>query len=121
MSFEDLGGRVALLRTWRKDGSAVDTPVWFALTDGRAYVVSRGPGKVRRIRRNPRVEIGSCTSRGRLRGTMRNGRARVVDGDLPATVRRAFRQRYGPLPAIGRAMARLLRRDLWLLEIEVGE
>src|SRR5205823_9458867 len=109
--------RFALLRTWRKSGAAVDTPVWFVVVDGRVYVVSRGPGKVKRIRTHPAVAIAACNARGRQRGELIPAVARVIEGDVPKVVRRAFRRRYGPLPAAGRAAAKLFRADLQLLEI----
>ena len=49
------GHKYALLVTFRKDGTAVPTPVWFALLDERRFIASseERTGKVRRIRRDP--------------------------------------------------------------------
>jgi PPOX class probable F420-dependent enzyme len=118
--FESLTkARFALLTTWRRNGTAVATPVWVAVSDDKAYVISRGPGKVKRIRNNPAVTIAPCTMRGRERGAETRGVAHIVGTDCPTrTVRRAFRRKYGPMPRISSAMARLLRKNLWLLEIE---
>jgi PPOX class probable F420-dependent enzyme len=111
--------RFALLTTWRRNGTAVATPVWVAVSDDKAYVISRGPGKVKRIRDNPAVTIAPCTMRGRARGAQTPGVAHVVGTDCPTrSVQRAFRRKYGPVPRISSAMARLFRKDLWLIEIE---
>jgi PPOX class probable F420-dependent enzyme len=117
LSFESLQGRFALLTTWRKNGNAVTTPVWVVVDDGKAFVVSRGPGKVKRIRANPKVEIGPATMRGRPRGDAQQALGHVVPGAIPPSVRRAFRRKYGPLPAVGRLAARAFRKELVLLEI----
>jgi PPOX class probable F420-dependent enzyme len=61
--------RYIALRTFRKTGVAVDTPVWAAADDGRLYVwTSLDAGKVKRIRNNPLVEVCACDMRGRPKG-----------------------------------------------------
>jgi hypothetical protein len=64
----------------QRDGSAA--PVWAAVSEGKAYVISRGPGKVKRIRNIPAVTIAPCTMRGRERGAEIRGEARIVGSDL---------------------------------------
>jgi PPOX class probable F420-dependent enzyme len=111
--------RFASLTTWRRSGTAVATPVWIAVSENKAYVMSRGPGKVKRIRNCPAVTLAPCTMRGRVRGAEIRGVARVVATECPPmNVRRALRRKYGPLPRISHTMARLFRKPLWLLEIE---
>ena len=57
------------LATFRKDGSAVHTPVWFGEKDDRLYVMTRSDsGKYKRIRNNPKVRIAPCTMRGKITG-----------------------------------------------------
>jgi hypothetical protein len=59
----------ALVVSCRRDGTAVATPVWAAEADGLLYVRSeRAAGKVKRLRRDPRVLIAPCTVRGRPLG-----------------------------------------------------
>ena len=118
MAFESLAQRrFAILTTYRRSGAPVPTPVWVVTDEGKAYVVSRGPGKVRRIRSNPEVEIAAGTARGRARGEPERGVAAIFAGRLPDRVRRAFRRKYGPMPALGRAVARLLGKELVLVEV----
>lgn len=67
------------LVTFRRSGSAVPTPVWFALESGTIYVES-GPesGKIRRVRHTPRVTIASCTINGKVTGPALDGQARIL-------------------------------------------
>jgi PPOX class probable F420-dependent enzyme len=53
------------LETYRRNGTPVATPMWFAEHHGTLYVYSRAEaGKVRRVRQNPRVRVVPCTARG---------------------------------------------------------
>ena len=118
MAFESLQrARFAALMTKRANGDAVNTPVWVVVVDGKGYVVSRGPGKVKRIRANPSVEIGPSSSRGGLKAGLEPAIATIVGAEFPHEVRRAFRRKYGPLPALGRALAGLSRRELVLIDL----
>ncbi|XOV83694.1 MAG: PPOX class F420-dependent oxidoreductase [bacterium] len=57
------------LRTFRKSGVAVDTPVWSAPAGKKLYVFSAGAaGKVKRIRNNAGCEICVCDVRGKVLG-----------------------------------------------------
>ena len=64
------GHKYALLVTFRSDGSAVPTPVWFALLDDRHLVTQteERTAKVRRIRHNPRARVLPCDPRGKPLG-----------------------------------------------------
>ena len=57
--------RFVSLTTFRRSGTPVATPVWIA-RDGDALVVTTivDSGKVKRARRDPRVELQPCTRRG---------------------------------------------------------
>jgi PPOX class probable F420-dependent enzyme len=68
------------LRSFKRDGGAVDTPVWVAPLDGRLVVFTlRASWKVKRIRRNPRVELARCSMRGTVSGPWHAGTCRIVD------------------------------------------
>ncbi|ONM48715.1 PPOX class F420-dependent oxidoreductase [Nocardia donostiensis] len=89
--------RYALLRSYRRDGAAVDTPIWFRL-DGNTLVfrTKRGP-KTRRLSANPRVELRPCDYRGRVipgSGAV-FGRATLLDGAEAEAADRALHARYG--------------------------
>jgi PPOX class probable F420-dependent enzyme len=78
------------LRSYKKDGKPVDTPVWFAPLDQQWVVFTDGTSyKVKRIRRNPQVEVARCDGRGKLLGPWEAGRCRIVE-DEPDTIKRAY-------------------------------
>ena len=60
-----MGRKYALLVTFRNDGTAVPTPVWFALLDSR-HLVARSEertAKVRRLRRDARARVWRASCR----------------------------------------------------------
>lgn len=89
--------RYAQLRTYRRDGSPVDTPIWFALDgDVLLFRTKQGP-KTRRIAVNSNVELWPCDFRGRYPAgtpTVR-GRATIVDGPAAEAANAALHRRYG--------------------------
>jgi PPOX class probable F420-dependent enzyme len=92
------GHKYALLVTFRRDGTPVPTPVWFALVDDQRLVVhtEERTGKVRRLRRDPRARVFPCDPRGRPCGPGVDGTARVLSD--PAECERAdaaLDRRYG--------------------------
>jgi len=114
------------LETFRKTGTGVRTPVWFApdpVSPGgitRFYVYSLpDSGKVKRIRNNPRVRIAPCNMRGDLRGAWIDARARMCDGGEVATGQSLLRQKYGWAKRIGDFFSRLRGRTQVMLVIEV--
>ena len=88
--------RYALLRSFRRDGTAADTPIWFVL-DGRTalFRTKIGP-KTRRITARPDIELVICDHRGRITGTTwLTGRATVLGGEDAEEANRALHRRYG--------------------------
>jgi PPOX class probable F420-dependent enzyme len=72
--------KYALLVTFRRDGTAVPSPVWFALLDDR-HLITRTEArtaKVRRIRNDPRVRVFPCDPRGKPLGPGVEGIARIL-------------------------------------------
>lgn len=72
--------KYALLVSFRRDGTAVPTPVWFALVDDRHFVTrtEARTAKVRRVRSDPRVRVFPCDPRGKPLGPGVDGLARVL-------------------------------------------
>ncbi len=85
------------LATFRKSGASVETPVWFAESEGHLYVfTARDAGKVKRLRNSARARGAPCDFRGGIRGAWTDAQARVVDD--PQVVERAYaalRAKYG--------------------------
>ena len=97
-SFDSLRGhKYALVVTFKRDGSAVPTPVWFGLDEqGRMYFLTGAEvAKVRRIRNEPRVLVAPCTVRGKPLGTSIEGTARVIDSDEREHAEGAIQSNYG--------------------------
>jgi PPOX class probable F420-dependent enzyme len=91
----------ANLFTYRKSGEAVKTPVWFALSGGKVYVMTTGDsGKVKRIRNNSRVLIGPSDQSGTPRGETVDGQARVLGPEEEAVAKEALDKKYGLIKAI---------------------
>jgi len=70
------------LTTFKRDGSRVSVPIWQAVGGGRIYMFTEaGSWKVKRLRRNPLIEITTCDWRGRSDGGPTwTGTCRIVDG-----------------------------------------
>jgi PPOX class probable F420-dependent enzyme len=87
----------AQLRTYRRDGRAVDTPIWFH-RDGDTLVFRTKVGpKTRRLTADPRVELWPCDYRGRYTDGMAtiSGQASILTGAAAEAANRALQQRYG--------------------------
>jgi PPOX class probable F420-dependent enzyme len=72
-----------LLKTFRKSGATVATPVWFAFDpddDRKLYVMTNeGTGKVKRMRNNPHVLLAPCDRRGKVHGPEIEGAITLSD------------------------------------------
>lgn len=84
------------LESYRKDGGAVRTPLWFVEDNGNLYFYTVAHSyKVKRIRNNPRVRVAPCDIRGNLKGEWAPATARRLD---PSETRRAddlLNRKYG--------------------------
>ena len=86
------------LTTYRKDGSAVATPVWL-VRDGDALLITTqgSSGKVKRIRNNSQVLLAPCDARGKLKGDQVPGQASLQDALQTERTTELVRKRYGLL------------------------
>ena len=77
----DLNAPYLSLKTFRKSGASVATPVWFAATGhNQLYVFSaKNAGKIKRIRNNAVTEITECDWRGRELKTWLAARSFIVE------------------------------------------
>jgi PPOX class probable F420-dependent enzyme len=104
------GERYLSITTFRPDGTAASTPVWFVSDDlSRRVFVATGANtwKVRRIRRDPHVRVAACSARGKSTGAAIDGLARIVE-DEPL-VRRLQREKYGWQKSLAESVSRLTR------------
>lgn len=85
------------LETFRRSGEGMKTPVWFTQDGEILYVVTMAnSGKVKRIRRNGRVNVAACKMDGRLNGSWVPAQARLVDDpQVRQLADRLLNKKYG--------------------------
>ena len=84
------------LETYKKDSSAVKTPVWFVLQNDLVYVVTREKtGKVKRLKNNQTVRIATCTIKGNVTGTWYSGTASRLASDKAGHIIKLRDEKYG--------------------------
>ena len=111
------------LATFRRNGRAVETPVWFAHAGGIFYVFSAGDaGKVKRLRVGNRIRVAPCTARGGITGDWIEGTGRIVDDEAEiALAYAALQRKYGwqmkLTDLLSRLTGRHARRKLLALQI----
>ena len=89
------GQKYISLTTFRKNGVAVPTPVWFGEEDGKLYVMTRSDmGKIKRIRNNPQVKVAPCTMSGKVRGPEFAATARILPLEEHGRARQAINRKY---------------------------
>ncbi len=89
-------GKYMSLTTFKRDGSAVATPVWL-VRDGDALrvVTDVDAGKAKRIRNNDSVLVAPCDMRGNIQGDQVPATAELQDADATIETAAAIRARYG--------------------------
>jgi uncharacterized protein len=91
----DFGGKYLSITSYKRDGTAVATPVWFVQRDGRLLVeTDASSGKVKRIKRSPVVQIAVCTASGRLRGEQVRAMAEVLPEAEVRASERLLKRKY---------------------------
>jgi PPOX class probable F420-dependent enzyme len=102
------GHKYAVLVTFRRNGEAVPSPVWFGVDErGRAYVRSGAhAGKVKRLRHDDRVLLAPSSLRGKPSGPAIRGRGRILPREEWAHAEDTLAEAYGFLRRIeGRALS----------------
>ncbi len=111
----------SLLVTYRRDGTPVPTPVWAAELNGHLYVRSeRTAGKVKRLRRDPRMLVAPCTVRGKPLGSPFEATAKVLAPEDELLAEITLARRYGLGRELFERAMDLMRVDMCYLEITPG-
>jgi len=85
-----------LLTTFKKDGTAVPTPVWVVRHGEELRVwTALEAGKVKRIRRSGKVQIAPCSFGGKPRGASVDAVARLLAPSDAEAVLDALVQKHG--------------------------
>jgi uncharacterized protein len=108
--FADLTGTYVLLVTYKRDGTPIPSPVWFARDGETLFVWTEvNAFKAKRLRNDPRALLAPCTSRGVPTGDPIAATGRVLTDD--AERRRAasvIRSQWG----IGRKLFERMSRPM---------
>jgi len=105
------GEKVISLETYRKSGQPVRTPVWFLEENGILYVhTDDRTGKVKRIRRNPKVRVAPSHFRGKPKSEYVEARAELETGSEPVEKYRSkIYKKYGVQGTFTRFLQRFSR------------
>ena len=89
--------RYALLRTYRQEGTAVDTPIWFDIRANAVVFRTKIGPKTNRLAARPDVELTACDYRGQLDNHAKTftGQATILAGIEAEEANRALHRRYG--------------------------
>lgn len=85
------------VETYRRDGTPVRTPIWFAPdAAGKEFYISTpaNSGKVKRIRRYPRVRVAACDFSGNIKGEWLEAEARFCHGEEARRAGRLLDRKY---------------------------
>jgi PPOX class probable F420-dependent enzyme len=84
------------LETFKKNGQAVPTPVWFVVEDDMLFVRSyANSGKVKRMRNDSHVRVTPSDALGRPHGVTIEGSALRADGDTEIQISQLLYRKYG--------------------------
>jgi uncharacterized protein len=93
--------KTILLTTYKRDGTAVGTPVSIAFNGDRAFFRSYDKAwKTKRLRRDARVRIAPATLRGKPTGPAIQARATLLEGEQARVAARALARRHRVLQGI---------------------
>jgi uncharacterized protein len=99
---------VISVETYRKNGEPVRTPVWFLKEDGVLVVhTDTSTGKVKRIRRNPKVRVAPSKFRGEPKAEYIDARAEIEMD--PETVKKYYSLIYKKYGLVG-SFIKLIQR-----------
>lgn len=98
------------LQTFKRDGTPVATPVWFAERgDELVFYTSADSGKVKRLRNNSHVRIAVCDARGNLKGEWVEAEARLLDPAEGAAANRLITEKYGLIKRVMDLFTKLIK------------
>jgi len=90
-----IAGKYLSITSYRRNGSGVSTPVWFATEGDRLLVMTDSKsGKVKRIRRNPYVTIAPCSGRGKPKATGMPAHAEILPASEVERSKRLIERKY---------------------------
>jgi PPOX class probable F420-dependent enzyme len=90
------GHQYISLETYRRNGQATATPVWFTIDGNKIFVVTRTKtGKVKRLRNNSKVRIVPSGMRGETKGEWLSGKATFATREELESALEQRNKKYG--------------------------
>ena len=87
-----------LLTTFRKNGTGVPTPVWFAPAQGNLYVMTpSSTAKIKRLHNNSRILLAPCDRSGNVIGEQVEASGRELPSSDARLADKALADKYGIL------------------------
>jgi PPOX class probable F420-dependent enzyme len=101
------GQKYVCIESYRKNGQPVKTPVWFVEDNGILFVhTDDNTGKVKRIRRNPKVRIAICNFRGNPKSDWIDAKAQLIPASEVDRYHSLIIKKYGMIAKLVRFMGR---------------
>ncbi len=96
------------LETYRKNGEAMRTPVWFTQEGDKIYVrTTKNAGKVKRVRNNSQVRIAPCAVNGEVQGEWVTAQGRIATDEEARQANQLLGKKYGFQKHMFEMMAKL--------------
>ncbi|HQV69081.1 MAG TPA: PPOX class F420-dependent oxidoreductase [Thermoflexales bacterium] len=110
------------LETYRKNGQAMPTPVWFVEKEGVLYVKTQiGAGKAKRIKNNGAVRIAPCDVRGNVQGEWVNAQAHLMPiTPEPKDLLGLWTKKYGAMNVMFEVRQKLKKVSPQVIEIKLS-
>jgi PPOX class probable F420-dependent enzyme len=112
------------LVTFKRNGDAVRTPVWFAGCNDKFYVFTEAASwKVKRLGRDDHIRVAPCSVAGKIQGDWCEGRGRVIEdektiADAYAALDRKYTWQMRLLNLSSRIFGRIDGRAMLELELD---
>ncbi len=91
-------GKYLSIITYTKSGKEIATPVWFVATSDTVYIATpKITFKIRRLKKDPRVQIAPCSRDGKVLGSYVVGTAKIIPEGEQMAIFDQFRKKYGAL------------------------
>jgi PPOX class probable F420-dependent enzyme len=111
-------GKYINILTYKKNGDAVSTPVWFISKDNKIYIrTSNQSGKFKRLKNNNNVSYALCNIRGKIKGEWHSGVAKI-EPDLNKIIFFKITEKYGIFAQIMNILYKIKKMDIIILSIE---
>jgi PPOX class probable F420-dependent enzyme len=108
------------LETYRRNGQAVRTTVWFVMDAGTIYIrTDMNSGKVKRIKNNPNIRITPSGARGQLKGKWIEGKIKMAGSLELEHAIQLLEQKYGIQGKIIRVFNKIRNTRPTVLSIQI--